>query len=152
MPTKKPVTKRPPKTLKEKRFVKAYLETGNGVAAVRAAGYDVSSYSSAGSIATENLQKLEMERYLDAAGLTLETMAQNTARIALTAQKRDQFSGEMYEDNAAQLKGMEFAARLRKILATDTGGNTNNGTVNNFNFGELGDDALRALAQAASGS
>jgi Terminase small subunit len=109
---KKEIVKRPPKTLKERRFVKEYLKTGNATEAVRQAGYNVTSVSSATTVANINMTKLDMSSWFEKAGLTNEVIAQNTTRIALTAKKRDQFSGEMYDDNKMQLDGMRFASEL----------------------------------------
>lgn len=118
MPTasKKLVVKRPPRTLKEKKFAKAYLETGNATESVILAGYDVKNRHVAENIASENLGKLGFDHYFREAGLTDDVMALNTARIALTSKKRDQFTGEVTTDDAMQLRGMEFAAKLQSKL------------------------------------
>lgn len=117
--------KRPPKTIKEKKFVKRYLETGNATQAVIDAGYDVKDRSVARNIGTQNVAKLGIEEHFEKAGLSPEVMAQNTTLIALTAQKRDHFSGEMYEDNTARLNAMKFAAQLMGMVDTDKKGDTN---------------------------
>lgn len=51
---------------KQKKFVDAYLETGNGTEAVVRAGYDVKDRNSAATIASENLRKLDIIGYLKA--------------------------------------------------------------------------------------
>lgn len=115
MAEKKPIKKRPPKTVKEKKFVKAYLETGNATKAALAAYSCKPSY--ANRVGSEVLSKLDIGHWLDKAGLTDEVIAQNTARIALTATKQNQYTGEIEPDNAVQLKGMEFAAKLKNLMA-----------------------------------
>ena len=61
--------KRPPKTIKEKKFVKEYLKTGNATeAAVRV--YDATSRASAAAIGGENLQKLTFPELMDEMGIT----------------------------------------------------------------------------------
>jgi phage terminase small subunit len=49
---------------KQKKFVDAYLETGNGAEAVVRAGYNVSNRKSASEIASQNLDKLNVMEYL----------------------------------------------------------------------------------------
>lgn len=51
-------------TKKEKDFAKEYLETGNGVQSVLKT-YDTEDYSTAASIATENLKKPKVKEYLE---------------------------------------------------------------------------------------
>jgi hypothetical protein len=137
---KKTIQKRAPRTLKERRFVKALATAPSATQAVIDAGYEVSNRHVAEQIAYENMRKLEMGHWFHEAGLTHEVIAQNTAVIALTATKRDQFSGEMYEDNTARLKAMEFAAKLMGLLSgKDEGGDTNI-HVNVVNYGSSGNN------------
>lgn len=66
-----------PLTLKEQRFIKWYLELGNGAEAVRRAGYQLKSQNgsttklkeqeTASSIATENLRKPAIRQAIDKA-------------------------------------------------------------------------------------
>lgn len=121
--------KRLAKTVKEKKFVAAYLETGNATQAVIDAGYDAADRLEARKIGHIVKAKLDMEEYFEAAGLTKETLAQNTARIALTAKKQNQFTGEIDDDNAIQLRAMDQAAKLVSWYAppraaVDNEGNT----------------------------
>lgn len=69
------MTKRAPITLKEKTFVKEYVQTGNATEAA-ARAYNVSSRHSAEQIGHENLRKLEISDFLEDAGLTNEKIAQ----------------------------------------------------------------------------
>jgi dihydroorotase-like cyclic amidohydrolase len=70
----KPIVKRPPKTIKEKKFVKKYLEIGNATEAAMQV-YDASSRDSAHSIATQNLQKLSFVDILEKHGITDDKLA-----------------------------------------------------------------------------
>lgn len=69
------MTKRPPKTIKEKKFVKEYLKTGNGTEAALSA-YDTKDRKSASVIATENLAKLSIADIMDQMGITDERLMQ----------------------------------------------------------------------------
>lgn len=122
---KKPIVKRPPKTLKERRFVKEIATASSLADAVRKAGYDVNSPQAASQIGYENMRKLDMGSYFFAAGLTHETIAQNTTRIALTA-KKIWGTGDDFievEDNPTQLSAMKFATDLMGL--TKEKGDTN---------------------------
>jgi len=65
-------TKEPKLTLKQKRFLKLYLETGNGTKSALAV-YNCKDYTTAQSIASENLSKLKnpIKAYMEANGLDL---------------------------------------------------------------------------------
>lgn len=61
--------KRPPKTIKEKKFVKEYIKTGNATeAAMRT--YDVKDRKNANALGTETLAKLSISDLMDNKGLT----------------------------------------------------------------------------------
>lgn len=68
-----PKPKRPPKTIKEKKFVKEYLATGNATEAA-ARVYDVSSRETAATIGNENLIKLEISDLMDQMGISDERL------------------------------------------------------------------------------
>lgn len=122
MPVKQ---KRPPKTKLEKRFLKELPEAPSATEALRRAGYEPKSVSSATSMAHELMTKLDMSYWFYESGLTRETIAQNTARIALTAKKihgtNDNFIE--VEDNPTQLNAMKFATDLMGL--TKSVGDTN---------------------------
>lgn len=86
MATRKPDKKKPSKgrkaawdrlTLKQKKFVKAYFETGNATEAARQAGYSPKRARQAGSenVAKRDLSQEAMAEILDKAGLTDEAIA-----------------------------------------------------------------------------
>jgi hypothetical protein len=66
--------KRPPRTLKEKKFAKKYLELGNATEAAMQV-YNVASRESAGAIAGENLKKLTFTDILEKHGVTDDKLA-----------------------------------------------------------------------------
>jgi hypothetical protein len=57
-------------TIKQRKFIKYYLELGNATEAVIKAGYDVKDNESAAQIGYENLRKLDYEDFMEAAGIT----------------------------------------------------------------------------------
>jgi hypothetical protein len=65
--------KRPPKTPKEKKFVKEYAKTGNATEAA-ARVYDVKDRESARAIGSEILAKLDLSSLMDEMGLTDERL------------------------------------------------------------------------------
>lgn len=67
--------KRPPKTIKEKKFVKAYLKSGNGTQAALEA-YDTTSPKIAGVIASQNLSRLSISDIMERMGITDDRLMQ----------------------------------------------------------------------------
>lgn len=109
----KPVKpKRPPKTLKEKAFAKEYVKTLNATEAANRV-YDVEKRDTARNIGAQNVAKLSFEAYFAAAGATDEAISQNMTRIAFTAKKRDQFSGEITENDELQLRAMAEVIKVQ---------------------------------------
>lgn len=66
---KKVITKRPPKTLKERRFVKEYIVSGNATQAALKV-YDTDEPRTAQAIGSQNLSKLLITDVMEKAGLT----------------------------------------------------------------------------------
>lgn len=56
----------PDLTVKERRFITEYVKSGNGAAAIRAAGYDVTTNNSAAVMASTYLKKPKIERAIAA--------------------------------------------------------------------------------------
>ena len=113
MATKKPIVKRPARTVKEKKFVKEYINNGGNATQAALKVYDVTSMGSAKLIGHENITKLNLDHYFAAAGLTDEVAAQNIVRIALTAKKRDQYSGEITDNDELQFKATSEALKMQ---------------------------------------
>jgi hypothetical protein len=115
---KKVIKKRPPKTLKERKFVKAYIETGNAAESVRQAGYDVSTLSSATSIGHEKLTKLDLGSLLEKHGLTDDKMIEHLQE-GMNAYKRSSSFTEpdqLDPDFATRHKWWSSAANLKGWL------------------------------------
>lgn len=108
-----PKKRRPPKTAKERAWIKAFLETGSATEAAEIA-YDVSCRESARTIGARNHTHLLFADLFEKAGLTDSAIVGNTVRMALEAKRivgtRDDFIE--VEDNEAQLKAMKFAVEL----------------------------------------
>lgn len=120
MATKAVVKKRPPRTVKEKKFVKAYVENGGNGTQAALQAYNANP-ASARKIASEVLTKLDMSAWLDKAGLTDEVMAGAIAYKSLAAKKQNTFTGEIEDDHRIQLDALKFAAQLKgQIKAGDT--------------------------------
>jgi hypothetical protein len=103
-------------TKKQREFVKAYAEQGNGVKAVLAA-YEVSSYESANSIAVENLQMASIRTAIDKAwrqiNLTPERFA-STISDAMEAETEMVVGPGVTRtrpDHNVRLKAVDLAAR-----------------------------------------
>ena len=109
-----PKPKRLPKTIKEKRFVKAYLETGNATKAATIA-YNANP-AWANRLGHEVLSKLDLQGILERNGITDDATAQNLARMAFTASKQNQFTGEVVEDNQVQLDAIKHITKLKGWL------------------------------------
>lgn len=138
------VTKRPPKTIKEKRFVKEYLKSGNATEAA-AKVYDVSNLNSAHAIGSQNLQRLTISDELDKIGLTDSKIA-SVLLDAIDAQKTVSSYNTNREANAetddfidipdwqARLKAIEITAKMKghfieKRDITSKGERISNGLV-----------------------
>lgn len=148
--------KRPPRTIKEKKFVKEYLKTGNATEAA-AKVYDVSNRASAGAIGGENLQKLTISQILDNAGLTDEKIGK-TLNEAIEANKpigainsKDADSSTMdfidVPDWQARLKATELASKIKGHLKDRIVGDPNEPLHVNHTFTD--DQLERILSKRA---
>lgn len=118
--------KRPPKTIKEKKFVKALATAGSGVEAARVAGYKDPIQA-----AYENKIKLDVETLMDKAGLTddrlfskLDDLVEAQRTVSAIGGK-DANAGTVdfvdVPDNQVQLKALEMAFKLKdKFPSTKT--------------------------------
>ena len=115
--------KRPPKTVKERKFVKEYLKNGGNATQAAMKAYDASSYNSAHVIGAENIRKLTISDILDKAGLTDEKIgsvlteaAEATKPISATS-GRDASEASMdfieVPDWNARLKSIELAGKMK---------------------------------------
>lgn len=104
--------KRPPKTLKEKEWLREYLENGGNQTAAALAVYDTENYWAAATIGKENVKKLQIDKYIKDFNLGPARYFAQMAK-GLDATKRDQFSGEISEDHKTRA---DYHKRLGKIL------------------------------------
>ena len=136
--------KRAPRTTKEKTAIAMKIANPTrSMTNIVEQVYNPSTKSSATSIASTLLTKVDMTGWLDKSGLTDEVMAQAIARKALTAKKQNQFTGEIEDDHAIQLKALEFAARLKGLIKA---GDTVNNTQNNITVSPI----LSSLSDVSS--
>lgn len=117
--------KRPPKTLKEKRFLKKYLEIGNATEAASQV-YDVVDRNSAKALASQVLAKLTITDVLDKIGVTDEKIAQtvmdgmeaNKPISAVSGKDASEASVDFIDvpDWTARLKATELASKMKGHL------------------------------------
>lgn len=115
--------------MKEKKFAKEYIENGGNAVQAALSVYDTTSYKSASRIGVENTDKLSFDQYFHEAGLSDQVIAQSITVKALTAKKRDQFSGEITDDHTEQRHNIELAMKIMGKFAAprapvDEEGNT----------------------------
>lgn len=120
------VIKRPPKTLKERKFLKVYAETGNATEAA-SQSYNVIDRDSARSLGTQILAKLSIVDILDKAGVTDDKIA-STIRGGMKAKRTisssnpsrdaDQNTNDFIDvpDWTNRLKATELASKIKGHL------------------------------------
>jgi hypothetical protein len=95
-----------PRTVKQRRFIKEYVKTGNATTAALIA-YPNATFTSAQQIASVNLKKLDITAIFDQAGLTDQRIAKTLYR-AFFAKRPD---GK--PDWLPRLKASEMALKVR---------------------------------------
>jgi Terminase small subunit len=120
-------------TLKQRKWLNAYLKTGNATQAAKDAGYDCVDDNGFAQIGWENLRKLDYTEFLEAAGITdnllqqkimegLKANKQIGAQILIDADgnvvsKENEGMIEV-PDNGVRHKYLETALRLKQRLLT----------------------------------
>jgi phage terminase small subunit len=109
-----------PLTIKQKKFVKAYAETGNGTKAALQS-YDTTDSDTARAIASENLAKptirFAVEQALEKHGITMDAAikpiqdALQAEKISISGQG-DQAFAEVTPDHSIRLKASGMALKL----------------------------------------
>jgi phage terminase small subunit len=98
-------------TLKQKKFIKSYLETGNATQAVIDAGYNSETRekarSTASSIKNASIVKKTIEKVLDEEGLSDEKLAGTLHSIIDKGAKSDRITA------SDSLRGIEMSYRLK---------------------------------------
>lgn len=108
-------------TMKQRKWIKKYIETGNATEAAMQV-YDCKDRESAGSIASENLQKLAFNDLMDEMGLTDVALLNVGAEGMMNANKIHGTGDNFVEipDYAVRHKYWETILKLKKRLGPDT--------------------------------
>lgn len=105
-------------TIKQRRWIKAYIETGNATeAAMRV--YNVKDRDSANAIGSQNLAKLSLPDLMEDMGLTDVALINVGLEGMLKASKKD-ITGDTYPDYNVRHKYWDTMLKLKKKLGNDT--------------------------------
>ena len=113
--------KRPPKTPKERAFVKEYIKTKNATEAA-ARVYDVKDRDSARALGSETLAKLDIAGIMDDMGLTDERLiailkeglkATQTVRVKVISPKGNKEKDKESPDHPTRHKFLDTALKLK---------------------------------------
>ena len=98
-------------TLKQKKFLKLYFETGNATKAALGA-YDTEDPKTAGEIGSQNLAKLKdvLIYQMEKSGLDLNWIV-NKVKDAGEGTKWNDFTGKKEPDHQVRLKAVDIAAK-----------------------------------------
>ncbi len=103
--------KRPPKTLKERKWLKRYIETGNATQAALEV-YDTKNVNSAKNIGYQNVTKLDLSTIMDAKGLTNDNLMDHIVE-GLEKPVKVTADGVEIPDYGVRHKYLETSLRLR---------------------------------------
>jgi hypothetical protein len=113
-------------TLKQRKWIKAYIETGNATeAAMRV--YDVKNRESASAIGAENLGKLRMSELMEEMGLT-DVALINIGTEGMTKAVKQSVTGEVFPDYNVRRGYWETLLKVKGKLRDVT-------TLQQFNTG-----------------
>lgn len=103
-------------TLKQKKFLKVYFETGNGTKAALAA-YDTDDTNTAAVISAQNLIKLKptLVHLMEKKGMDVNWLV-TKAYEAGDATKWNDFTGEREADHNIRLKAVEIASKWLGVI------------------------------------
>ena len=124
---KKVIVKRPPKTLKERRFVKELINNGGNKVQAALVAYDTDNYKSATRIAHENTEKLRMPDIMEQEGLT-DTCLVTVLKDGLVAMRRSTSFTEPDQidpDFGIRHKYLETALKLKGHMKLEEGATNN---------------------------
>jgi len=108
---KKGQPKRPPKTLKERAWLKEYIKTGNATQSALKT-YNTSNLGSAKQIGHENLTKLDLAQIMEAKGLTDDNLMNHIVE-GLEKPVKVTADGIETPDYAVRHKYLETTLRLK---------------------------------------
>ena len=137
-------------TLKQRKWIKEYIATGNATeAAMRV--YDVKSRGSAEVIGTENLGKLRLDELMNEMGLT-DISLLNVGAEGMTKAVKQSITGEVHPDYAVRHKYWETMLKLKRHLTPNKEITNSIGqiVVNNRYAGGL-NDTDRSRASSSTG-
>lgn len=104
-------------TLKQRKWIKEYIETGNATeAAMRV--YDVKDRDSANAIGSENLAKLSMPELMEEMKLT-DVALVNMGIEGATKPVKQSVTGEVFPDYAVRQRYWETLLKLKKRLGPE---------------------------------
>lgn len=114
-------------TIKQRKWIKRYIETGNATTASREV-YDCKNDVVAASIGAENLRKLQIQELMEDMGLT-DVALINIGTEGMTKSVKQSVTGEIHPDYAVRHKYWETMLKLKRKLGPD------NVTNQQFNTG-----------------
>ena len=109
-------------TLKQRKWLKAYIETGNKTQAAKLAGYEAESDEGFAVIGSENYRKLNVPELLEEMGLTHVALINYGAEKMKSAKKIHGTGDNFVEipDEAIQYKYWENFTKMKKMVNTNT--------------------------------
>lgn len=114
-------------TLKQRRWIKAYIKTGSATKAAQQV-YDVSSYDSAAQIGSENLKKLQYSDLMESMGLT-DVALLNIGAEGMTKPVKQSITGEVHPDYGVRHKYWDTMLKLKGRLKEKAEANVDIGEV-----------------------
>ncbi len=104
-------------TIKQRKWIKAYIETGNATeAAVRV--YNVKDRDSARALGSENLAKLSIPDLMEDMGLT-DVALINIGSEGMTKANKQSITGEVFPDYTTRHRYWETMLKLKRKLGPD---------------------------------
>lgn len=104
-------------TLKQRKWIKEYIKSGNATKAALAV-YDTDDYDSAAQIGSENLKKLQIPELMEEMGLT-DIALINIGAEGMTKPVKQSITGEVHPDYAVRHKYYETMLKLKRKLGPD---------------------------------
>jgi hypothetical protein len=102
-------------TLKQRKWIKAYIKTGNATEAAKLAGYDANSNHAFEVIGSDNLRKLEIRDLMEEMGLT-DVALINIGVEGMTKANKQSITGEIFPDYGTRRGYWETLLKLKGKL------------------------------------
>ena len=116
-------------TIKQRKWIKEYIKTGNASAAAMKV-YNCKDRESAAVIGSENLTKLNFQELMEEMGLTDVTLL-NVGTEGMIKPVKQSMTGEVHPDYAVRHKYWETMLKLKRRLGPEVVNNTQ------MNIGEM---------------